>query len=460
MVMAPSASDLPRLYFNDNVHEKLKHVECPEDETRGISHLAEARAASRQLVFEILKQKAAAVDVKTCYPGEEDPFYVADLGEVYRQHIRWKTNLPRVKPFYAVKCNPNPQVLRLMAVLGNGFDCASKAEIDLALAAGVDPSRIIYAHPCKTKSYLRYASQVGVKQMTFDNTDELYKIKEMCPDAELYLRILTDDSASLCRLSMKFGASLSSARPLLELAHGLGLNVVGVSFHVGSGAEDPKSFIKAVQDARFVFDRAAEIGFDLKVLDVGGGFSDDTFEPFAAALGDALDNYFPPHIRVIAEPGRYYVATAFTLAANVIARRDVGVEEPLSDSESDSTTPSRASTPSSSGAYMIYLNDGVYGNFSNIVFDHQHPVAQILTKDDDYASAPIEYSIWGPTCDGIDVISERITLNGLLGVGNWLYFENMGAYTQCSATRFNGFTDKHEVIYIVTEPGAAALLGY
>lgn len=102
MVMAPSASDLPRLYFNDHVHEKLKHVECPDDETRGISHLAEARAASRQLVFEILKQKAAAVDVKTCYPGEEDPFYVADLGEVYRQHIRWKTNLPRVKPFYGM----------------------------------------------------------------------------------------------------------------------------------------------------------------------------------------------------------------------------------------------------------------------------------------------------------------------------------------------------------------------
>lgn len=336
-----------------------------------------------------------------------------------------------------------------MALLGNGFDCASKAEIDYALAAGADPSRIIYAHPCKTKSYLRYASQNGVKQMTFDNSDELYKIKNVCADAELFLRILTDDSASLCRLSMKFGASLTATMSLLELARELDLNVVGVSFHVGSGAEDPKSFSSAVQDARFVFDQASQVGYDLKVLDVGGGFSDESFEYFAAALSDALDEYFPPHIRVIAEPGRYYVASAFTLAANVIARRDVSPS--VSDSDSG-TGPSET--------YMIYLNDGVYGNFSNIVFDHQHPVAQILTKDEFSSSAPVEYSIWGPTCDGIDVIAERITLDGLLGVGNWLYFENMGAYTQCSATRFNGFTDKHEVIYISTEPSAAALLEY
>jgi ornithine decarboxylase len=339
-----------------------------------------------------------------------------------------------------------------MALLGNGFDCASKAEIDFALAAGADPSRIIYAHPCKTQSYLRYASQVGVKLMTFDNADELYKIKAVFPGAELYLRILTDDSNSLCRLSQKFGACLTATRGLLELAHELDLNVVGVSFHVGSGAEDPKAFTKAVRDARLVFDQASEIGYDLRVVDVGGGFSDVTFDMFAETLSDALDEYFPPHIRVIAEPGRYYVASAFTLAANVIARRDVSLS--VTDSEDV------LSTDSSTGeAYMLYLNDGVYGNFSNIMFDHQHPVAQILTKDDE-DNSPVEYSIWGPTCDGIDVIAKSISLNGRLDVGNWLYFENMGAYTQCSATRFNGFSDQHHVIYISTERSAAALLGF
>jgi ornithine decarboxylase len=335
-----------------------------------------------------------------------------------------------------------------MAKLGNGFDCASKAEIDLALQSGVDPSRIIYAQPCKTKSYIRYAAQKGVKQMTFDNADELYKIKADFPDAELYLRILTDDSTSLCRLSMKFGASLDVARPLLELARQLELKVVGVSFHVGSGAEDPRAFLKAVQDARFVFDQAAEVGHELHTLDVGGGFCDDTFEKFAGILSQAIDTYFPAQIRIIAEPGRYYVAGAFTLAANVIARRDV-----------------RDPTDASRDAYMLYLNDGVYGNFSNIIFDHQHPVAQVLTcgvgGDGSVSfSRGIDYSIWGPTCDGIDVISERITLPGLVDVGDWLYFENMGAYTRCSATRFNGFTDNHDVIYISSETGASALLDY
>ena len=352
----------------------------------------------------------------------------------------------------AVKCNPDPEVLRLMAKLGNGFDCASKTEIDLALETGVDPSRIIYAQPCKTKSYLRYAAQVGVKQMTFDNADELYKIKAHFPGAELFLRITTDDSTSLCRLSMKFGASLDVVRPLLELAQSLELNVAGVSFHVGSGAEDPRAFVKAVQEARWVFDQAVELGHEPHTLDVGGGFCDDTFEKFSGILSEALDAYFPLPVRVIAEPGRYYVGGAFTLAANVIARRDAP----------DPMEPSR-------DAFMLYLNDGVYGNFSNIIFDHQHPVAKILTcGDSSRPSSPnssasteeICYSIWGPTCDGIDVISERITLPGLLDTGDWLYFEDMGAYTKCSATKFNGFSDNHEVIYISSEAGATALLEY
>ncbi|RMJ25165.1 ornithine decarboxylase [Aspergillus sp. HF37] len=396
----------------------------------------------------VLKQRAAEVEVDHCDPGDEDAFYVADMGEIYRQHLRWKLNLGRVKPFYAVKCNPDSEVLRLMAKLGNGFDCASKSEIDVALDTGVDPSRIIYAQPCKTKSYLRYAAQRGVKQMTFDNVDELYKIKANFPDAELYLRILTDDSTSLCRLSMKFGASMDIARRLLELAHQLELKVVGVSFHVGSGAEDPSAFIKAVQDARLVFDQAIEVGYEPHTLDVGGGFSQDTFEKFSGILGEALDNYFPPHIRVIAEPGRYYVSSAYTLAANIIARRDV---------------PDPAD--SSNDAYMLYLNDGVYGNFSNIIFDHQHPEAQILTCADDSkanGAAPrgVAYSIWGPTCDGIDVITQHTVLPGLLDVGDWLCFEDMGAYSKCSATRFNGFADNHEVIYISSEAGASALLEY
>lgn len=423
----------------------------------GFDKAISADSTGKELVKRVLEKHIAQVNTDTCEADEENAFYVADLGEVYRQHMRWKTNLPRIKPFYAVKCNPDEQVIRLLAALGSGFDCASKAEIDLVLGLGIDPSRIIYAQPCKTKSYLRYASQVGVKQMTFDNADELFKIKKCFPDAEIVLRILTDDSASLCRLSTKFGADLTTAVALLGLARNLDLNVVGVSFHVGSGASDPSAFVKAVTDAKWVFDCAADLGYDLRLLDVGGGFTSETFEPFAARLNDALEGFFPPHIRVIAEPGRYYTANAFTLATNIIARRDVnpGPGTPVSIS-SDASAPSTSSEKS----YMLYLNDGVYGNFSNIIFDHQKPVPQILRSSGNDFDKLVEYSIWGPTCDGIDVISESSFLSGTLDIGDWLYFENMGAYTKCSATRFNGFTDKHETIYVSSEVGASALLRY
>lgn len=283
--------------------------------------------------------------------------------------------------------------------------------------------------------------------MTFDNSDELYKIKQVAPNAELFLRILTDDSASLCRLSLKFGAALDATQGLLELAKKLGLNVAGVAFHVGSGASDPKAFLKAVDDARFVFEQAKEIGHDLKTLDVGGGFVGDTFEGMADVLSEALNQKFPSSVRVIGEPGRFYVSSAFTIACHVISRRIV---------EESDLGPEKV---------MLYLNDGVYGNFSSIIFDHQQPVPRILKCRDkhstDFASGPgheIEYSIWGPTCDGIDCISGSSFLPGILDVGDWLFFENMGAYTKCSATQFNGFTNEHDAIYVSSEPAASALL--
>ncbi|KAI0119288.1 pyridoxal-dependent decarboxylase [Daldinia grandis] len=418
-------------------------------------HQHNGAVIAKQLIGDALRHRVENIDHESCEPGDEDTFFVGDLGEVYRQHMRWKKNLPRVKPFYAVKCNPDPKVIQLLAGLGTGFDCASKSEIEQVLNMGVDPARIIYAQPCKTNSYVRYVANRGVKQMTFDNADELRKIAKLFPDAELFLRILTDDSSSLCRLSLKFGASLDSTDELLALAKELGLNVVGVSFHVGSGASDPLAFLKAVQDADTVFKQAYAHGFDLQTLDVGGGFSGDTFEDMAHVLRDALDEYFPPHVNIIAEPGRYYVSSAFTIACNIIARRTI--DNPVTGQTS----------------FMAYINDGLYGNFSSIMFDHQHPVAKVLRSGNqtyyntaladnlpEGDSVGIEYSIWGPTCDGIDRITQSIRFPHELNVGDWLYFEDMGAYTKCSATKFNGFSDSHDVIYVCSEPGARALMDF
>ncbi|KAI8867298.1 Orn/DAP/Arg decarboxylase 2, partial [Ramicandelaber brevisporus] len=160
--------------------------------------------------------------------GVEDAFFVADLASVVRQYAQWRAELPRIEPFYAVKCNPDPVVVALLAELGANFDCASKEEIRRVIATGTPnaASRIIYANPCKAASHLRFAAESGVQMMTFDNADELHKIKKHHPTAGLLLRIITDDSKSLCQFGLKFGAHLDRIKPLLSLAKELELNIL------------------------------------------------------------------------------------------------------------------------------------------------------------------------------------------------------------------------------------------
>ena len=290
----------------------------------GRAHLGrETIGLELQNRLQTFKQQQTSVDLDDT--DIEHSFFIADLGEVYRQFIRWKKNLPRIEPFYAVKCNPDPLVMRLLASLGAGFDCASKDEIAKVLAStpAVPRHNIIFANPCKANPQIRYARQAGVEMMTFDNADELHKCKQHYPNSQLLLRIWTDDSKSQCQLSRKFGASEESIRPLLKLAKILSLNVIGVSFHVGSGSHDPGAFVSSVDMARRAFDIGRDLGFEFSILDVGGGFCHDDFESVARVLGEKVDEQFPPEmgVRIIGEPGRYFVASAFTLATNVIARR-------------------------------------------------------------------------------------------------------------------------------------------
>ncbi|CAN9502039.1 unnamed protein product [Ophioblennius macclurei] len=378
---------------------------------------------------------------------DKDAFFVCDLGDILRKHLRWVRLLPRVTPFYAVKCNSSREVVATLASLGTGFDCASKVEIELVQALGVDQSRIIYANPCKQVSQIKYASNHGVQTMTFDSEAELVKVANFHSDAKLVLRIATDDSKSVCRLSMKFGAPLRACRGLLERAKNLQLNVIGVSFHVGSGCSDPNAFTQAIADARYVFDLGAELGYNMDLLDIGGGFpgSDDVelkFEEIVAVLNPALDKYFPADtgIKIISEPGRYYVASAYTLAVNIIAKKVILDDDSASDEEDEGT---------GDRTLMYYINDGMYGSFNCILFDHAHclPILHKKPKPDEvwYPS-----SIWGPTCDGLDRIVEQCKLPEMQ-VGDWLLFDNMGAYTVAAASTFNGF-QAPEISYVLSRP--------
>lgn len=355
---------------------------------------------------------------------EVEPFFAVDLEDVCSKHIRWLTLMPRVKPHYAVKCNDDINVLKLLAYLGAGFDCASKGEIKKVMDLGVSADRIIYANPCKQSSYVRYAQEVGVETMTFDNEQELMKMKQMHPNAKLVLRIVTDDSNAVCRFSMKFGADMNTARSLIEKAREINLEVVGVSFHCGSGQMTSKAFVDAIQNARMIMNYGIKLGFNMNLLDIGGGFpgntgTEDYFSEIATAVNRALEEHFPDDgaIRIIAEPGRYYVASAYTLATNVIASRD------MIDSETGDMK------------YMYYVNDGVYGSFNCVLYDHYVPEPSFLVNNE--SSEKFTSSIWGPTCDGLDCIHSSIKIPKL-NVADWIVWKNMGAYTMSAAVQFNG----------------------
>ncbi|XP_017331656.1 ornithine decarboxylase [Ictalurus punctatus] len=401
--------------------------------------------------FTLLEEGFCARDIveqkirESTSSDDKDAFYVADLGDILKKHLRWARALPRVKPFYAVKCNDGLAVVETLAMLGTGFDCASKTEIQLVQSLGVEPSRIIYANPCKQVSQIKYASAHGVQMMTFDSEVELMKVARSHDNAKLVLRIATDDSKAVCRLSVKFGATLKSSRLLLERAKELGLDIIGVSFHVGSGCTDPATYTQAIADARYVFDMGAELGYNMTLLDIGGGFpgSDDSklkFEEITSVINPALDKYFPVDcgVRIIAEPGRFYAASAYTLAVNIIAKKVNMKEQSGSDDEDDGA---------SDRTLMYYVNDGVYGSFNCILFDHAHvtPIVHKKPKPDEHM---YPCSIWGPTCDGLDRIVELCTLPDRQ-VGDWLLFENMGAYTVAASSTFNGF-QKPDIYYVMS----------
>ncbi|OGM49478.1 ornithine decarboxylase [Aspergillus bombycis] len=389
---------------------------------------------SDALIDSIIKERIRKLNQNSIDMEHDLPFLVADTRKIFRQHERWLQCLPNIAPFYAVKCNSDIRLLRYLARLGVGFDCASWGEMKLVLDLGVDPARIIFAHPCKAVSALQMASRRGVPRTTFDNVDELEKIKNYAPSLRLLLRIYADDDTALVSLGNKFGAPLDTTKALLLKAKDLGLTVEGVSFHVGSGASNADTFVTAVQNAKRVFQQGKQLGFNMHVLDVGGGFQDSNFEQMALTLQRAIEEQFSPSTQVIAEPGRYYARSFYTAACKVIARRKQIGQDRLTHTD------------------MLYLNDGIYGCFMNAVAENEiyRPilVRQETTSNSEGETGEHRYSVWGPTCDGLDCIAKEATMNCEIKVGDWVKFENMGAYTVATSTQFNGFPNRYDIIYV------------
>jgi len=346
------------------------------------------------------------------------PLMLISRNTLRKQYDRFKRHLPNVTPFYAIKANPNPEIIKEFIKLGTGFDVASAKEMDLVLSLGADPKDIIFANTIKSTEDISRAHRKKVKLMTFDNEPELYKIAKHCPGGKVLVRIKVNNHGSAVELSLKFGAEPDQAIFLLKKAHSLGLKPMGVAFHVGSQCTNVENYFHALDVSSVIFNEAERVGIPLTMLDIGGGFpirhfDDDnhiTFKDIAVAVRKKMKRLFPKETRFIAEPGRFFAGPAGTLVTEVVGR-----------------------TFRNNKNYY-YLNDGVYGDFSGMVFDHCRYEFKTLRRGQKFLSA-----LAGPTCDSFDTLSLNEDLPEM-DVGNIVYVKNIGAYSCASAVPgFNGF---------------------
>ena len=342
-----------------------------------------------------------------------------------KQYERFRSHLPKVTPYYAIKANPYPDIIKTFARLGSHFDVASAAEMNLVLSLGVHSQRIIFANTIKSIEDIQTAYRRRVRLMTFDNEPELYKISKHAPGSRVLIRIKVENAGSIVELSLKFGADAEHAVFLLRKAKALGLSPEGVSFHVGSQCMNVENYLQALESSSEIFKEARQEGITLNTLDIGGGFpirhseqdKHTVFEIFARKIRSEIARLFDKKIRVIAEPGRFLVGPAGILVTQVIGR-----------------------TFRNNKNYY-YLNDGIYADFSGIVFDHCKYELKTLRRGQKFLS-----TVAGPTCDSFDTISLSEELPEL-DVGSVVYAKNIGAYSSASAVQsFNGFAPAKIVI--------------
>lgn len=343
------------------------------------------------------------------------PLLVIDRMKLIAEYEHFRRLLPRVRLYYAVKANPHPDVIRTFDGLGGCFDVASEGELRHVLAQGVDPKRVIFANTVKRPEALDFACKVGADFVTFDSEPELYKIARHAPDCRVLCRLKVDNVGSQVALSLKFGVDAEQAVPLLLKARALGLRAEGVSFHVGSQCLNYDNYLRAFETVSGLVAQAARLGLPLTTVDIGGGFpirhlggDRVNVQTFGTRMRQDLDRLLPAPIQLIAEPGRALVGPAGTLITRVVGR----------------------SIRNNMNYY--YLDDGVYGDFSGIVFDHARYELRALKRTPKFLSV-----VAGPTCDSFDTIAEQIELPEL-DEGDLIYVPNIGAYSCASALTFNG----------------------
>src|SRR5215467_1341932 len=352
------------------------------------------------------------------------PVVVIDHDLIRKNYAEFKKHLPKVQAYFAVKANAEPAIVRTLYKAGASFDVASLPEFMLVyenikhLSAKQQQDfiwdKIIYANPTKPKETLQALDKYK-PLVTYDNTEELKKIAKYAPHAGVVLRLRVPNTGSMVELSSKFGCDPGEAVDLILAAFELGLVVEGISFHVGSQCTNFENFVQALNMSAAVMQEAKSRGHEIKILDIGGGFPaayNKHVKPFSALarkINAEIDRLFAKDLQILAEPGRFLVATAATSVARIIGKavRD--------------------------GKRCYYIDDSVYHTFSGIIFDH----CQYHLKA--FKRGPTEIcAVFGQTCDALDTISLSEELPEL-EIEDLVYSENIGAYSNASATWFNGF---------------------
>jgi ornithine decarboxylase len=355
---------------------------------------------------------------------EDGPCLVVDLEVIRENYLAFAKSLPDTRVFYAVKANPAPEILKLLADLGSAFDTASIGEIDLVLAAGATADRISFGNTIKKERDVARAYELGVRLFAADSENEVDKIARAAPGSRVFCRILCDGTGAEWPLSRKFGCAPEMAPRVLEHAHRLGLTAHGISFHVGSQQNDVKAWDKALASAATIFREMSERGINLSMVNLGGGFparlrpNVPKVQDYGRAIFKALRKHFGNRIpETIIEPGRGLVGDAGMIEAEVVL-----ISKKADDDK----------------VRWVYLDIGKFGGLAETMEEAiRYPIR--TPRDGDKTTACI---IAGPTCDSADVLYEKTPyqLPVSLEIGDKVLIEAAGAYTTTySSVAFNGF---------------------
>lgn len=356
----------------------------------------------------------------------ETPFMVISLNKVQENYLYLKKQLPRVKVFYAMKANSTPEVLLQLANLGSNFDVASPGEMRALNALGISGSRMVYANPVKTLSGIKLAHDLGVDKFTFDDESEIHKLASYAPGAKVLVRVRVENKDAVVNLNEKFGAAPMQALQLLQLAKDNGLIPAGICFHVGSQSLSADAYITALEMCRELFYKAEIQGMHLTALDIGGGLPVPNekveavdVDSMTDILREKLDELFPD-TEIWSEPGRFMCGTAVNLVTSVIG------------------------TKMRNGQPWYVLDDGLYGSFNGLMFDHWN--FKMKMPADKAQEKAVPSTFVGPSCDSIDVVARDLPAPKL-EIGDRIMVPNIGAYSTSAATSFNGFPPADTIVY-------------